>query len=29
MSDSLGLSGKIAKTFLQTEITPLLALIGL
>ena len=29
MSASLGLSGKIAKTFLQSEITPLLALIGL
>ncbi len=29
MSDSLGPSGRIAKTFLQSEITPLLALIGL
>jgi len=29
MSQSLGLSGWVAKTFLQSEITPLLALIGL
>ena len=29
MSRSLGLSGWVAKTFLQSEITPLLALIGL
>ncbi len=29
MSSSMGLSGNIAKRFLQTEITPLLALVGL
>ena len=29
MSDKLGISGSIAKKFLQTEITPLLALVGL
>ncbi len=29
MADGLGLSGRIAKTFLVSEITPLLALIGL
>ncbi len=29
MSDRLGFSGSVAKTFLQTEITPLLALLGL
>lgn len=29
MSDKLGISGSIARKFLQTEITPLLALVGL
>ena len=29
MSNRLGLSGQIAKRFLTTEITPLLALVGL
>jgi multidrug efflux pump subunit AcrB len=29
MSDKLGVSGRIAKTFLTSEITPLLALVGL
>jgi multidrug efflux pump subunit AcrB len=29
MSDGMGLSGRIAKQFLHTEITPLLALVGL
>ena len=29
MSESLGLSGNIAKRFLTSEITPLLALVGL
>ena len=29
MSERLGISGSVAKKFLQTEITPLLALVGL
>ena len=29
MSERLGFSGAVAKRFLQTEITPLLALLGL
>ena len=29
MSDQLGFAGQIAKRFLTTEITPLLALVGL
>ena len=29
MSQGLGLSGRVAKSFLQSEITPLLALVGL
>ena len=29
MSEKLGISGNIAKRFLTTEITPLLALVGL